>query len=434
MKLPSPPQPAFRSALHHPRVATVVGRWLAVAVVVCFLTGLFSHFQQATPGWLHIPTRPASLYRVTQGLHVLSGTVAIPLLLAKLWTVYPKLFEKPPWPPSRAALATLLERLSILVLVSAMALELFIGFLNTLQWYPWPFPFKETHYALAWIIIGALLVHLAVKLPLIRAHWSRTAADRTPYAPLEEQAAEAPKPEPAGLPPAPETDTAGLPAAPETEPDTAPAAPEPAHTRDSLPAEVTGLSRRGLFRTVAGAGALVGIVSVGQSVPAFGPIAVLAPRKPNFGPQSLPINRTAHDAGVVPVGDDWRFTISGPQQLSWSLAELRSLQQSHSDLPIACVEGWSQGASWEGVRIRDLLRLAGAPDHSTVRVVSMEKGGFYATSELPPQFAADPLTLLALKLNGSDLDLDHGFPARIIAPNRPGVLQTKWVHRLEVLA
>ncbi len=419
MKLPSPPQPAFRSALHHPRVATVIGRWLAVAVVVCFLTGLFSHFQQATPGWLHIPARPASLYRVTQGLHVLSGTVAIPLLLAKLWTVYPKLFEKPPWPPSRAALATLLERLSILVLVSAMALELFIGFLNTLQWYPWPFPFKETHYALAWIIIGALLVHLAVKLPMIRSHWSRTAADRTPYAPLAEGAAEA---TPA------DADT------PLDEHHADAPQPEPAHPRDSLPAEITGLSRRGLFRTVAGAAALVGIVSVGQSVPAFGPIAVLAPRKPNVGPQSLPVNRTAHDAGVVPVGDDWRFTISGPQQLSWSLAELRSLQQNRSDLPIACVEGWSQGASWEGIRIRDLLRLAGAPDHSTVRVVSMEKGGFYATSELPPQFAADPLTLLALKLNGDDLDLDHGFPARIIAPNRPGVLQTKWVHRLEVLA
>jgi DMSO/TMAO reductase YedYZ molybdopterin-dependent catalytic subunit len=63
----------------------------------------------------------------------------------------------------------------------------------------------------------------------------------------------------------------------------------------------------------------------------------------------------------------------------------------------------------------------------------MEKGGFYATTELPPQFATDPLTLLALKLNGDYLALDHGYPARIIAPNRPGVLQTKWVHRLEVV-
>lgn len=134
MKIPT--EQSFRSALHHPRVAVVIGRWLGVAVAVCFLTGLFSHLQQTTPGWLVIPSRPASLYRVTQGLHVLTGLVAVPLLLAKLWTVYPKLFAKPPWPPSRQALGTVLERLSILVLVSALALELFIGFVNTLQWYP----------------------------------------------------------------------------------------------------------------------------------------------------------------------------------------------------------------------------------------------------------------------------------------------------------
>jgi hypothetical protein len=374
MKLPAPP--TFASPLHHPRVATVIGRWLGVAVAVCFLTGLISHFQQATPGWLEIPSRPASLYRFTQGLHVLTGIVSVPLLLAKLWTVYPKLFEKP-----AKAIGAVAERLSILVLVSALALELFIGFLNTLQWYPWPFPFKETHYALAWIIVGALLVHLAVKLPLIVGHWRRT---------------------------------------PEVRP-------------ESLPPAITGVSRRTLFRTVAGAGALVGITSIGQSVPAFGPIAVLAPRKPGIGPQGLPVNRTAEAAGVVPVDDGWRFSVVGPSQLSYSLEQLRALPQNRSELPIACVEGWSQGARWEGVRIKDLLRLCGAPEGSRVRVVSMEKGGFYATSELPPQFAADPLTLLALKLNGSDLDLDHGFPARIIAPNRPGVLQTKWVHRLEVI-
>jgi hypothetical protein len=388
MKLPQPPTgESFPSPLHHPRVATVLGRWLGVAITICFLTGLFSHFEQATPGWLVIPSRPASLYRVTQGLHVLSGIVSVPLLLAKLWTVYPKLFAKLPWPPSRKALGTVLERGSILVLVSAVALELFIGFLNTLQWYPWPFPFKETHYALAWIIIGALLVHLAVKLPLIIANWRRTPADRTP---VPRQA-------------------------------------------DSLPPAITGLSRRGLFRTVAGAASLVGIASIGQSVPLLGPIAVLAPRKPNIGPQGLPVNRTAEAAGVAAVDPSWRFTVAGPTPLSYSLDQLRALPQSHSALPIACVEGWSQGAHWEGIRIQDLLELSGAPRGSHLRIVSMEKGGFYATSELPPQFAEDPLTLLALRLNGTDLDLDHGYPARIIAPNRPGVLQTKWVHHLEVL-
>jgi DMSO/TMAO reductase YedYZ molybdopterin-dependent catalytic subunit len=49
------------------------------------------------------------------------------------------------------------------------------------------------------------------------------------------------------------------------------------------------------------------------------------------------------------------------------------------------------------------------------------------------EHARDPLTLLALRLNGEELSPDHGYPVRLIAPNRPGVLQTKWVGQLEVL-
>jgi DMSO/TMAO reductase YedYZ molybdopterin-dependent catalytic subunit len=40
------------------------------------------------------------------------------------------------------------------------------------------------------------------------------------------------------------------------------------------------------------------------------------------------------------------------------------------------------------------------------------------------------LTLLALRLGGERLHLDHGYPVRLIGPARPGVLQTKWVSRL----
>ena len=54
-------------------------------------------------------------------------------------------------------------------------------------------------------------------------------------------------------------------------------------------------------------------------------------------------------------------------------------------------------------------------------------------TELPGNFADDPRTLLALELHGERLDLDHGYPARLIAPNRPGVPQTKWVRRLEIV-
>ena len=49
-----------------------------------------------------------------------------------------------------------------------------------------------------------------------------------------------------------------------------------------------------------------------------------------------------------------------------------------------------------------------------------------------PAQAHDVDTLLALEVNGEPLHLDHGYPLRLIGPNRPGVNQTKWVTRLVV--
>jgi len=40
--------------------------------------------------------------------------------------------------------------------------------------------------------------------------------------------------------------------------------------------------------------------------------------------------------------------------------------------------------------------------------------------------------LLALRIGDEPLHIDHGFPVRLISPNNPGVMQTKWVARLVV--
>jgi DMSO/TMAO reductase YedYZ molybdopterin-dependent catalytic subunit len=85
------------------------------------------------------------------------------------------------------------------------------------------------------------------------------------------------------------------------------------------------------------------------------------------------------------------------------------------------------------VRVRDLLAMAGAGAGRTVVVESLEPNGAYRTSTLNADQAADHDTLLATHLDGQPLALDHGFPCRLIAPNRPGVLQTKWVTKVTVL-
>ena len=155
------------------RVTVVIGRLLALGFFVCFLTGLYSHFLQNPLPWMRFPTWPTNLYRITQGLHVATGTACIPLLLAKLWTVYPKLFA---FPPFRTVLE-LAERLSIAVLVSSAGLQLVMGLLNTYQWYPWRhFAFRDVHYALSWVVIGAIALHVAVQLPKI-LRWWRSGSD-----------------------------------------------------------------------------------------------------------------------------------------------------------------------------------------------------------------------------------------------------------------
>ena len=83
--------------------------------------------------------------------------------------------------------------------------------------------------------------------------------------------------------------------------------------------------------------------------------------------------------------------------------------------------------------MRDLLALVGAPAASTILVTSLQPRGAYRMTTMGPEFAEDPSTLVALSLNGRTLDLDHGYPARVIAPGRPGVLQTKWLSSIEVM-
>src|SRR5215218_6960658 len=105
--------PHFGSTLRSTAVTARLGLVLGIAVLTCFLTGLLSFFQYQAWEWLPPPASPVWGYRVTQGVHVATGMAAIPLLLVKLWSVYPKLFE---WPPA-GSVSRVVSRLSVLVLV-----------------------------------------------------------------------------------------------------------------------------------------------------------------------------------------------------------------------------------------------------------------------------------------------------------------------------
>jgi hypothetical protein len=186
----------WRSPLRGPWLASVLSSALLPLIAICAITGFTSHwaydtdlggnsiFGGAAPGngfdlygfdW---PVSPTWLYAATQGLHVISGVAAIPILLAKLWTVIPKLFENPPV----LSISHALERLSLVFLVGGALFVFATGVINIQLWYPFGFSFVPAHYYGAILMLGALLFHIALKLPVMRDAFRR----RGVAAPLRE--------------------------------------------------------------------------------------------------------------------------------------------------------------------------------------------------------------------------------------------------------
>jgi DMSO/TMAO reductase YedYZ molybdopterin-dependent catalytic subunit len=77
-----------------------------------------------------------------------------------------------------------------------------------------------------------------------------------------------------------------------------------------------------------------------------------------------------------------------------------------------------------------LARLVGLEAPAGAYVESLERRGAYRHVSLSRRQVGAPHTLLALKVGGKDLPLDHGYPARLIIPAAPGVHNTKWVSRV----
>lgn len=405
--LPTPG--TWRSPLRGPWLTSVFGSVLLVGLPIVIVTGLLSYVAYGTApkpvdvGLLRLPlfpwpTHPAWLYRLSQGLHVGLGLVLIPVVLAKLWSVIPRLFV---WPPARS-FAQVLERASLGLLVGSILFEMATGVVNIQYDYVFGFSFYTGHYWGAWVFTFAFVVHVCFKLPLmVRSLRSRSLLQelRTPVSRTTVE---------------------------ESDNDLVATSPAPAT-----------MSRRGALAVVGGGALLVGAMSAGSTLGGFmRRVSLLSLRGdvPGDGPNDFQVNRTADAARITDdvVGPEWRLRLVGPSgTVELDRQQLLAMAQHTAVLPIACVEGWSSTQSWTGVRLAELASRVGARRLTSARVVSLEQKGSFRQAPLQRRQVLASDSLLALQVNGADLSRDHGFPARIIVPALPGVHNTKWVASIE---
>jgi DMSO/TMAO reductase YedYZ molybdopterin-dependent catalytic subunit len=139
--------------------------------------------------------------------------------------------------------------------------------------------------------------------------------------------------------------------------------------------------------------------------------------------------------GTVPKVDlaTWRFRVWGaveqPFEITWD--ELMALPRQETVCDIHCVTRWSRYDNvFGGIPVRSIVQRAKVKPEARFVLVHAEQG---YTTNVPLSDLDRPANLLALTHNGSDLDPEHGGPARLLIPHLYLWKSAKWVRGFEFL-
>ncbi|MEM0117168.1 MAG: sulfite oxidase-like oxidoreductase [Conexivisphaerales archaeon] len=129
----------------------------------------------------------------------------------------------------------------------------------------------------------------------------------------------------------------------------------------------------------------------------------------------------------------YRLSITGnvKNPVSLSYPELQKLATKRVERDFHCVTSWSiKGTVWEGIPMKELFDMAGVlADTTWVMFVSLD--GY--TTPVPFEDATDPEAIVALRLNGKELPIEMGFPARPFIPHLYGWKSAKWLTEIQLL-
>ncbi|HEY8743322.1 MAG TPA: molybdopterin-dependent oxidoreductase [Chloroflexota bacterium] len=143
---------------------------------------------------------------------------------------------------------------------------------------------------------------------------------------------------------------------------------------------------------------------------------------------------------------DWRLVVDGavqrPVQLDYPT--LRRLPAVTVTKTLECISNLTakceltsfgcdliSTAQWTGVRLGDVLALAGGLQPGVASVVAFSADEY--SSALGPADALAPETLLVYAMNGEVLPREHGFPVRLLTPNHYGMKNAKWVVKVTAM-
>ena len=144
---------------------------------------------------------------------------------------------------------------------------------------------------------------------------------------------------------------------------------------------------------------------------------------------------------VDPLGDefkrlqaagfgDWRLVVDGMvvRPASFSLAEINSFPTSSQITMIGCEEGWTYIAEWTGVPLSNILDRVGAQPQVRYVVYRSIQPDWWESIDMAD--ALHPQTLIAHRMNGTELPVPFGGPLRLRVPRQLGYKNVKYINHL----
>jgi DMSO/TMAO reductase YedYZ molybdopterin-dependent catalytic subunit len=131
--------------------------------------------------------------------------------------------------------------------------------------------------------------------------------------------------------------------------------------------------------------------------------------------------------------NEWDLRLHGlvENETRLSYGQLEDLPHARVTADMHCVTGWTTlDNAWEGVSFRTLVELA-RPTAQAKYVLAECDYGYSSNLALETMMEGD--VLVAWAHGGERLTAEHGFPLRLVVPQRYGWKSAKWLRGLRFL-
>jgi len=146
--------------------------------------------------------------------------------------------------------------------------------------------------------------------------------------------------------------------------------------------------------------------------------------------EGLHITGTPMDINI----ETYRLNITGlvEREISLTFDQIKNMKSVRMEIELICPGSFIDIGHWSGVRVMDVINLAGVRDEAKFAEFRDVKGGY--RQALPLEKLNGEGFLIAYEFNDKEFSKYHGYPLRLVAKGEPGFFWVKWLGEVKLLA